>query len=75
VRGLLKNEITNLLKQKADMDVPLAPYNIGIRYGLKGIIGRRSSTFSHQADVVGLFAIFGVSGFTQKASGKLNFSG
>ena len=52
------------------MDVPLGPYHIKIHFGLKGTIGRRSSTFSHLADVVGLFALF-----AQKASGKLKFSG
>ena len=35
------------------MDVPLALNTIGIRKGLKGYT-RKSSTFSHQADVVGL---------------------
>ena len=70
MRGLLNNEITNPLKQKADMDVPLAPYNIGIRYGLKGTIGRRSSTFSHQAGVVGLSALS-----AKNTNGKLKFSG
>ena len=39
------------------MDVPLALNNIGIRYGLKGYKGK-SSTYSHQVDVVGLSAFF-----------------
>ena len=38
------------------MDVPLAINNIGIRNGLKG--DRKSSTFSHKADVVGFSAFF-----------------
>lgn len=37
------------------MDVPLAINDIGIRNGLKG--NRKSSTFSHKADVVGLSAL------------------
>ena len=37
------------------MDVPLAINDIGIRNGLKGY-KRKSSTFSQQADVVGLSA-------------------
>ena len=37
------------------MDVPLAINDIGIRNGLKG--NRKSSAFSHMADVVELFAI------------------
>lgn len=36
------------------MDVPLAINDIGIRNGLKG--SRKSSAFSHKADVVGLSA-------------------
>jgi len=51
------------------MDVPLAPYNIRIHYGLKGAIRRRSSTFSHQAGVVGLSALF-----AKNTGGKLKFS-
>ena len=39
------------------MDVPLALNNIGICYGLKGYKGK-SSTYSHQVDVVGLSAFF-----------------
>ena len=35
------------------MDVPLVLIDIGIRHGLKGYT-RKSSTFSLQADVVGL---------------------
>lgn len=38
------------------MDVPLAINDIGIRNGLKG--DRKSSTFSHKADVVGFFASY-----------------
>lgn len=38
------------------MDVPLALNNIGILYGLKGYKNRKSSTFSHQTNVVGLSA-------------------
>jgi hypothetical protein len=37
------------------MDVPLAINDIGIQKGLKG--NRKSSTFSHKADVVGLSAL------------------
>ena len=37
------------------MDVPLGLKDIGIRYGLKGY-KRKSSMFSHKADVVGLSA-------------------
>lgn len=40
------------------MDVPLALNDIGIRHGLKGYKGK-SSTFSQQTDVVGLFALYG----------------
>lgn len=40
------------------MDVPLAQNHIGIRSGFKGY-RRKSSTFSHQADVDGLFALYG----------------
>ena len=54
VLKLLNNEITNP-NQRANMDVPLALNDIGIRYGLKGYI-RKSSTFSLQTDVVGLSA-------------------
>jgi hypothetical protein len=39
------------------MDVPLAHYDIGIRYGLKGF-KRKSSTFYHLAGAVGLSALF-----------------
>lgn len=39
------------------MDVPLALKDIGIRHELKGY-KRKSSTFSHLADVVGLSALF-----------------
>ncbi len=39
------------------MDVPLAHYDIGIRHGLKGY-KRKSSTYCHLADVVGLSALF-----------------
>ena len=39
------------------MDVPLAHYDIGIRHGLKEY-KRKSSTFSFQAGVVGLSALF-----------------
>lgn len=38
------------------MDVPLAINDIGIRNGLEG--NRKSSTFSHKADVVGLSVYF-----------------
>ena len=47
------------------MDVPLALNDIRIRLGLKGYT-RKSSTFSLQTDVVGLFAyisFFGLSCF------------
>lgn len=37
------------------MDVPLGLKDIEIRHGLKGY-KRKSSTFSHKADVVGLSA-------------------
>lgn len=40
------------------MDIPLAQNYIGIRIGFKGY-KRKSSTFSHQADVDGLFALYG----------------
>lgn len=52
------------------MDVPLAPYNIGIHYGLKGTNRKRSSTFSHQAGVVGLSALS-----AKNTNGKQIFSG
>lgn len=39
------------------MDVPLALKDIGIRHGLKKY-KRKSSTFCHLADVVGLSALF-----------------
>ena len=39
------------------MDVPLALNDIGIRSGFKGY-KRKSSTFCHQADVVGLFVYY-----------------
>lgn len=39
------------------MDVPLALKDIGIRHELKGY-KRKSSTFCHLADVVGLSALF-----------------
>ena len=39
------------------MDVPLVLKDIGIRHGLKGYT-RKSSTFSLQTDVVGLFALY-----------------
>jgi len=52
------------------MDVPLAPYNIEIRFGLKGTNRRRSSAFSHQAGVVGLSALS-----AKNTNGKLKFSG
>ena len=40
------------------MDIPLAQNHIGIRTGFKGY-RRKSSTFSHQADVDGLFVLYG----------------
>ena len=39
------------------MDVPLALKDIGIRYGLKGF-KRKSSTYYHLADAVGLSALY-----------------
>ena len=39
------------------MDVPLALKGIEIRHGLKGY-KRKSSTYCHQADAVGLSALF-----------------
>lgn len=40
------------------MDIPLAQNYIGIRTWFKGY-RRKSSTFSHQTDVDGLFALYG----------------
>jgi hypothetical protein len=45
------------LKLRANMGVPLELNFIGVRHGLKGYT-RKSSTFSLQADVVGLSAFF-----------------
>lgn len=39
------------------MDVPLALKDIGIRHGIKGY-KRKSSTFCHLTDVVGLSAFY-----------------
>ena len=50
--------------QRANMEVPIALNDIGIRTGFKGYT-RKSSTFNRKADVEGLSALY--TGMEEKA--------
>ena len=69
VHGLLK-VITN---PKANMDVPLALKDIGIRQGLKGYTRKSSSFYRYKADVVGFLRNMAINVIKEIRYGKIVF--